>query len=115
MVTSFRPKSPHLPDDAMLATVRPISDLSELYYQFGEYRLEILEQRIRHELKGLRSRRRSGKKFDTDSFKRFLATQEQFVGHTNHEMIEDDKVTAGWIDEVSFDEDEPSAKRKKSS
>ena len=65
MVTSFRPKSPFLPDDSVLTTVRGISDLSELYYGFGQYRLEMLEARVKAQLKKLRDDHSAGKKTDT--------------------------------------------------
>ncbi|KAF2454886.1 hypothetical protein BDY21DRAFT_387327 [Lineolata rhizophorae] len=102
MVTSFRPKSPHIRDDTVLTTVRPISDLSELYYGFGEYRMEILEERIREQLRQLRDRRRSGKKMNTTAFKKFLAEQEAFLKHMNNEMVEEDKVQVGYMDEIQI-------------
>ena len=72
MVTSFRPRSSALRDDTVLTTVRPVSNLSELYFQFSEYRLEILEDRIRKQLKVLRDSKRGRKKFNTLKLKRFL-------------------------------------------
>jgi len=97
MVTSFRPRCPYLRDDTVLTTVRPISNLSELYFQFSEYRLEILEERIRTQLRLLRETTRSGKKIDTRKLKWFLKEQESFLAHMNHEMIEDVKM--GEIDD----------------
>ena len=99
MVTSFRPRSPSLPDDTVLTTVRPISDLSELYSQYGEYRLEILEERIRKQLRTLRENKRVGKKVDIKALKTFLYEQEQFLSHMNKEMVEEDLVTKGNIDD----------------
>lgn len=87
MVTSFRPKDASYPDDAVLDNVRPISNLSELYYEFGEYRLAIVEERVRKKLAALRERKRSGKTFATAEFKKFLEEQERFLGHTNEEMV----------------------------
>lgn len=84
-VTSFRPRSPHVPDDTVLTSVRPVSDLSELYYDFGEYRLEI------------------------SAFKKFLAEQEAFVKHTNQEIVEEDKVMVGHIDEVDYPDEKVGA------
>lgn len=116
-VTSFRPKSPHLPDDSVLTTVRPVSDLSKLYGDFGEYRLEILEERVRSMLHDIRKKRRAGKKFDTVKFKLFLEKQAAFLQHTNNEIVEDNKVPQGYIDEVKFpdakvgQDDEPAPKR----
>ncbi|MCJ1247459.1 hypothetical protein MMC30_004673 [Trapelia coarctata] len=97
MVTSFRPRCPYLRDDTVLTTVRPVSNLSELYFQFSEYRLEILEERIRTQLRLLRETTRSGKKIDTRKLKRFLKEQESFLAHMNNEMIEDVKM--GEIDD----------------
>lgn len=95
MVTSFRPKSPHLWDDAVLTTVRGISDLSQLYYEFGRYRLEILEERIRAELRKLSSDRAAGKRTDTRALKAFLKQQVEFLSHTNGEIVQDEDVVAG--------------------
>jgi len=81
MVTSFRPKSHNVQDDTVLTTVRPISNLSELYFQFSEYRLEILEERIRTQLKALRENETRGKKMNTKALKCFLREQELFLAH----------------------------------
>ena len=97
MVTSFRPKCAFARDDTVLTTVRAISNLSELYYQFSEYRLEILEERIRTELKLLRETRQAGKKFNTRKLKQFLHEQEKFLEHMNREIVED--VKKGVIDD----------------
>ena len=99
MVTSFRPRSPALRDDTVLTTVRPISDLSELYYQFTNYRLEILEERVRAELKRLRENSQGGKKLNTRKLKEFLREQEIFLAHMNTEMVEDDFVRKGSIED----------------
>ncbi|KAL9129910.1 MAG: hypothetical protein Q9217_001758 [Psora testacea] len=98
-VTSFRPKHPQCPDDTVLTTVRPISDLSELYFQFSEYRLEMLEERIRNQLKVIRDASRVGKKFNTRSMKAFLKEQEDFLAHMNKEMVQDEFVVKGDIDD----------------
>lgn len=87
MVTSFRPRDASYRDDSVLDTVRPISDLSELYFGFGEYRLAILEERVRKKLAEIRARMRGGKQFKTSDFKNFCEEQEKFFAHTNHEMI----------------------------
>lgn len=99
MVTSFRPRCPTLPDDTVLTTVRAISNLSELYFQFSEYRLEILEERIRDKLKTLRENKSSGKKLNTLSLKKFLKDQEDFLAHMNKEIIDENLVVRGNIDD----------------
>lgn len=99
MVTSFRPKNPLVRDDTVLTTVRAISNLPELYAQFSEYRLEILEERIRAELKEIRESRAAGRGFSTRKLKMFLEEQQQFLEHMNREMVDENKVTAGEIDD----------------
>jgi hypothetical protein len=98
MVTSFRPKSAFVKDDTVLTTVRAVSDLSELYSQYTEYRLEILEERIRAHLKEIRDRKRANRRFDTGATKRFIAEQQNFLAAINHEVVEEDKVTKGFTD-----------------
>lgn len=95
MVTSFRPKSPFLADDSVLTTVRGISDLSELYYGYSHYRLEMLEERVRFQLKSLREAHAAGKKTNTKALKAFLDEQERFIQRTNREIVLDEEVVAG--------------------
>ncbi|KAI0175848.1 hypothetical protein GGR52DRAFT_570829 [Hypoxylon sp. FL1284] len=99
MVTSFRPRCPKMRDDTVLTTVRPISNLAELYNQFSEYRLEILEERIRQQLKELRETNAAGRKVATRKIKAFLQEQEKFLAHMNREMVDDESVVQGNIDE----------------
>lgn len=101
-MTSFRPRSATLKDDSVLTTVRPISDLSELYYDFAEYRCEILEERLRKERKEIMARRKARKKFDTLGHKKFLEQSIAFLKHSDNELVEDSKVVAGFIDEVNI-------------
>ena len=113
MVTSFRPKCHTVKDDTVLTTVRPISDLSELYGQFSDYRLEILEERIRGQRKVLRENETRGKKLDTKSLKAFLLEQETFLAHMNKEMVDDDLVTKGRIDDSHLLSEDGKNKRKR--
>ena len=99
MVTSFRPKNPTLQDDTVLTTVRPISDLSELYYQFGEYRLEMLVERTRIRLTEMRKTRQAEQKTDVTALKQFLQQQLEFLEHTNNEIIEEELVIKGKVDD----------------
>lgn len=99
MVTSFRPRDPTVRDDTVLTTVRPISDLSQLYFQFSEYRLEMLQERICIQLEKMRKIMLDGKKFDTAALKGFLREQENFLAYMNKEIIEDDQVIKGSIDD----------------
>jgi hypothetical protein len=102
MVTSFRAKSPFLPDDCNLATVRPISRISDLYFEFGEYRLDIMEARIRAQLANIREKHRAGKTFQTSEFKKFLKEQIAFLQHTDKEMWEEDQIEYGIIKEMNL-------------
>ncbi|OJD25475.1 hypothetical protein ACJ73_03159 [Blastomyces percursus] len=113
MVTSFRPRSPALPDDTVLTTVRAISDLSELYFQFSEYRLEMLEERIRMQLKEIRDRKKARRNFNTKAMKKFLLEQEKFVAHMNKEMVEDELVTKGFTDDSHLISEELKERHKK--
>lgn len=99
MVTSFRPKDPLTRDDTILATVRSVSDLSQLYGQYAEYRLEILEERVRNELKKLREQKKTHNRFNTTDFKKFLTIQKDFLGSMLDQMVDEDKVTKEYIDD----------------
>ena len=112
-VTSFRPRNFSLPDDTVLTTVRPISDLSELYFQYGEYRLEILEERVRDRLRTMRETKRSGKKFHVSQFKDFLRQQEAFLAHMTKELVDDQLVIKGEIDDSHLINTNQERKRKR--
>ncbi|KAJ5093547.1 hypothetical protein N7456_009408 [Penicillium angulare] len=88
MVTSFRAKSPHIRDDTVLAGVRPISNLSELYTQYSEYRIELFQERLKDRLKQEQRRVQSNRPFNIPSMQRFLAEQKQFIESMMEELIE---------------------------
>ncbi len=119
MVTSFRPRSPRVRDDTVLTTVRPISDLGELYRQFAEYRLEILEERVRRQLKELRDSHAAGRRVPTKRLKAFFTEQERFLAHMNREMVDDEDVVMGSIDDSHLlttpakKEDDKASKRQR--
>jgi hypothetical protein len=100
-VTSFRPRSPFVKDDSVLRTVRPVSNLTELYADFAEYRLDIMEQRIRHARKEMRARRQAGERFDTSGHKAFLQASAAFLTHTDNELVDEYKVHKGFIEPVN--------------
>ncbi|KAL4970930.1 uncharacterized protein BDV14DRAFT_186563 [Aspergillus stella-maris] len=56
IVTSFRPKDPTLLDETTNANVRNKSHLSELYYQWTTYRLDVLAERAQVAANALRKR-----------------------------------------------------------
>ena len=75
----------------------------------------MLEERTRYQLKKIRDAKQANKKFNTHSVKEFLKEQEQFLAHMNHELVEDDLVIKGEIDDSHlFSEfnDHKSKKRK---
>jgi hypothetical protein len=108
MVTSFRPRSPRARDDTVLTTVRPISNLSDLYGQTVEYQLENAESRIRHMLKNIRDSMKAGAT-DVKSIKSFLDFEISTLSHLNKEIVEEHMVSKGHLAEVC----EEAAKRKK--
>ena len=79
MVTCFRPKSPLVRDETVLTGVRGISHKSEMYTQYTEYRLEILEERIRAKAKEERRREIAKKPFDTVTMRMWLVEQKEFL------------------------------------
>ncbi|KAI2897378.1 hypothetical protein CBS76997_3510 [Aspergillus niger] len=99
MVTSFRPRASSIKDDTVLTTVRPISDLNELYHQFTEYRFEILGDRLRDVNKLMRDQKRARRTFDTRAAKLFIREQIDFLEHMNKEIVDDEKVIKGVIDD----------------
>jgi hypothetical protein len=99
-VTSWRPRSPFVKDDSVLRTVRPVSDLRELYIDFAKYRLENFEHRIHRELEEMRARRQAGQKFDTQGHKTFLQEAINFLMRTNNELVAEDEVRTGFIETI---------------
>ena len=89
MVTAFRPKSPLVRDEIVLTSLRGISNLSELYYQYTQYRLEVLEERIRAQQKVVRDREKASRPFDTAGVQKFVMEQKQFLEAMLMELVED--------------------------
>lgn len=92
MVTSFRPRHASLKDDTVLTTVRPVSDLGELYLQFSEYRFEMLQDRLRDMVRHLRDQKRANRQFNTGEVKRFIRDQIDFLNHMDNEIVDGSKV-----------------------
>ncbi|KAI1453552.1 hypothetical protein F4805DRAFT_363605 [Annulohypoxylon moriforme] len=88
MVTALRPKSPFVRDETILTGSRPISNLNELYPQYTEYRLEILEERFRAKLKEERRREVSRKPFDLANIRGFLTEQKEYLESMLEELYE---------------------------
>lgn len=88
MITSFRPKSPLVKDESVLTGVRAISNLNELYSDYTQYRLEILEERVRDRLRTERQRVLERKPFRIHDVKAFLAEQKAFLESMSNELVE---------------------------
>jgi hypothetical protein len=89
MVTCFRPRSPFARDETVLTGVRGISNRSELYTQYTEYRLEMLEGRIRARAGEERKRERAGREFDIGETRAWLIEQRDFIEAMITEIVED--------------------------
>lgn len=94
MVTSFRPKSPFVRDDTVLNTVRPVSNLPDLYGQVIEYQLENMEARLRRMLRKVRLDMKAGVT-DVTAYKKHFHFEIQALQHLSGEIIEEDKVEKG--------------------
>ena len=88
MVTSFRPKSPLARDETVLTGVRGISDLNELYVEYTDYRLEVLEARFRALSKRVRDHDRAKRPFDVPGVRAFLLEQKQYIEAMLLELVE---------------------------
>lgn len=109
MVTSFRPKDARVTDDSSLMTVRPVSDLDELYGQWTEYRVEVIEERCRYLVKKMRERKRVGRSFDLAGVKADIGDLVQFLEKTANEMID----ASEYVLKDTDDEADDSRKRKR--
>lgn len=101
-VTSFRPKSALLKDDTELRTVRGVSDLNELYYDFAEYRLKLLEEQIQQERERIQAARKAGEHFGSAQHKQFLGKVSAFSQQSSHELVDQNEVQKGFIEKVDF-------------
>ncbi|GAB1198195.1 hypothetical protein APSETT444_007504 [Aspergillus pseudonomiae] len=79
MVTSLRPKSPFVRDETSIRPLLPITPRNTLYYQYVEYRLENLEERVRHQLKVIRQQKKANRDFDVASARKFLLEERDFI------------------------------------
>lgn len=74
-------------DDSVLTSIRPITEHSELYFQWTEYRIEVLQERLRTMMKEMEKQHRAGRKTDKERIKQFLEQQEQWLKITNDEIV----------------------------
>jgi hypothetical protein len=96
MVTSFRPRSPLLRDDTILNTVRPISNLLDLYSEVIEYQLKNMEARLERYWTSVREAKKRGK-FDVKAFKEYLAFERQNMARIDKEIVEEEMVRVGRV------------------
>jgi hypothetical protein len=87
MITSFRPRNPFVKDESNLKTIRGLSDLSEVYLQWTQYRIDVMQQRLDDMQKRLKDQRREGAPTDVHRIKEFLAQQEAWFATTNSEIV----------------------------
>lgn len=88
MITSLRPRSPLVKDESVLTGVRPISNTSDLYTQWTQYRLQNLEERIRDMLKNERSRESFSRSFDLESSRAWFRENIAYMQATLDELQE---------------------------
>lgn len=91
MVNPFRPKSPWVRDETILTGSRAISNWAELYHGYTEYRLELLEERLRLKRKQERQREATRRAFDIPDMRAFLMEQKSFLETTVNELVEVDE------------------------
>ncbi|KAI8243592.1 hypothetical protein K4K57_004051 [Colletotrichum sp. SAR 10_99] len=96
MITSFRPRDPCVKDDSVLTSIRPISDLSELYYQWTKYRAQVVKARIEGMLRILEENHDAGRQTDVKGIKRFLKQNEEYLSITNAEVVETREPHRAW-------------------
>lgn len=87
MVTPWRPRDPLARDETILTGSHAISNLDELYPQYTEYRLELLEERFRAKLKEERHRAATRKPYDLDDIRAFLMEQKEYLEITLEHLI----------------------------
>ena len=92
VVTALRPRTPFVKDESVLTGVRPISELSSLYHQYTDYRLEVLEERVRARRKAEARRELAKRPFDIPDIREFLTEQKEFIESMLEEIyeVEDD-------------------------
>jgi hypothetical protein len=89
MVTCFRPRSPFVPDETVLTGVRSISHKSQLYSQYTEYRLGILEERLRAKMREEKRRQVAKREFDTLGMRGWLIEQKGFLEAMLYELTDE--------------------------
>lgn len=87
MVCPWRPRNPFVRDETILTGSRAIRNLDELYPQYAEYRLDLLDERFRAMLKAERHRAAMRRPFDLDGIRAFLAEKKEYLETTLAHLI----------------------------
>ncbi|KAG9086106.1 hypothetical protein FS749_003902 [Ceratobasidium sp. UAMH 11750] len=93
IVTSYRAKDPMIRDDSVLTTIRPASNLNELYYDWSTYRLDLLSERFKRRSEELKKKRGDGQGpwgeeiVNKDEFKAWIRDQIKYLQTTIDEMV----------------------------
>jgi hypothetical protein len=87
MVTSWRPKSPHVHDETVLAGVRGITDQDELYYSFSDYRFRNMELRFHAARQKAEANKAAGLEYDIDAVRAFLEEQRDTISLLLQEIV----------------------------
>jgi hypothetical protein len=74
-------------DSSVLTSIRPISDHSELYYQWTKYRAEVLIERLQSMLKVVEEQHSANEPTDKQLLKKFFQQQEEWLSITNKEIV----------------------------
>jgi prephenate dehydrogenase len=74
-------------DNSVLTSIRPISDHSELYYQWTKYRVKVLQDRLQNLLEAVEEHHHAKKPTDKELLKNFFQQQEEWISTTNKEIV----------------------------
>lgn len=87
-ITSLRPRSSLVKDESVLTGVRPISNTSDLYTQWVQYRLENMTERIAQKLRDERTRQSFTRPFDIESARAWFEENIAYMQSTLTEIQE---------------------------
>lgn len=87
MITAYRPRDPSISHTSVLTTIRPISDLSEVYRQWTKYRAEVLRGQLDELIQVLEQDYHEGKPTDKARIKKLLQQQEEWLYGTDREIL----------------------------
>ncbi|CEJ92602.1 hypothetical protein VHEMI08243 [[Torrubiella] hemipterigena] len=103
MVTSLWPRSAFVRDESFLTNIRTVSNNSQLYVQFAEYRLAMLEERTRAQLENIKRCRDKGDQIDMTALKTFIADQQEHLRITDLALLEENMIERGIVKEIAVE------------